>query len=75
MSVTPNLIQIVTRQNRGAYICLTCHDSDLTWLKQPQRGPCKEETKHSWRPSTAGAQLSKSPVVEAEREENPALGN
>ena len=26
------------------------------------------------RPSTAGAQLSKAPAVEAEREENPAQG-
>ena len=51
MSVTPNLIQIVMRQNRGAYACLTSHDSDLIWLKQPQCSPLKEEAKHSRSPT------------------------
>ena len=30
---------------------LWCSDSDLTWLKQPWRGPSKEEAKHSRSPT------------------------
>ena len=49
--VHPSLqIFAVMRQNRGNYTLpchLWCHFSDLTWLKQPQLGPCKAEAKHS----------------------------
>ena len=66
MSITPNLCCDET-QNRGAYTRLT---SMVPWH-------CFNlaETTSTWkRPRAAGAQLSKAPAVEAEREENPAQG-
>ena len=66
MSVAPILCSDKTK-NRGTYTRVTS--------MVPQRGfNLAETTSARKRPSTAGAQLSEAPAVEAEREENPALG-
>jgi len=47
-------IFVAIRLNQGNYTLprhLWCSDFDLTWLKQPQRGPLKEEAKHCRSPT------------------------
>ena len=54
---------------------LTCLGSGPQKVVTPQPAWGSAETTSLWkRPSTAGAQLSEAPAVEAERKENPAQG-
>ena len=66
MSVTPHLRRDETK-NRGAYTPLTSMVPLLRFKLAETTSVCK-------RPSAAGAQLSEAPVIEAERQENPAQG-